>query len=220
MSSNKIGFLTALGLYVSVFAGILWVDLRVNLMGDKGESKAFSLRLENIAGENFGAQKQMERKNVAQKRKSLKKPLSREVQHHSSLRDSAQRVESWQSTEFANKTLRESSAESTVDSPIDSNKSSSIAQTTLGQNDTYFLAITRIINKFHAKAPVRNLYGVVCVAFSVNIDGEMEDLRVIKSSGNERLDNIALKTIRRASRNFPAPKKNYYIKTALVYKRS
>lgn len=45
-----------------------------------------------------------------------------------------------------------------------------------------------------------------------------EDFRVIKSSGSVKLDNIALQTIRRASRNFPTPKKNYYIKTALVYK--
>lgn len=206
MSNNKIGFLSALVLYVSVFAGIYLLDFDAILVGQNSESKAFSIRLENIGDFSAGAtQKQYHShsKQSAKARSEESKP-----------RESNPKISD--NSNASSSDLRKS----TADLPIDSSKSNSIAQNALGQNDPYFLAITRIINRFHAKASVRNLYGVVGVEFSVNTNGEIEDLRVIKSSGSVKLDNIALQTIRRASRNFPTPKKHYYIKTALVYKRS
>ena len=124
-----------------------------------------------------------------------------------------------ESIESPKQSTRESTAESS-DSSDSRGGVSSKAQESSGENDPYFLAITRIINKYHTHEPVRNLYGVVGVAFSVNVSGEVEHLRVVSSSGSERLDSIVLRTIRRSARKFPPPKRTYHIQTRLVYKRS
>lgn len=211
MSSNKIGFLTAFALYAPIILGLALLDLRVNLVGKNGESKAFSIRLDNIAGD-FGGESLVQKKV----QKVAKKPSPTP-----SLRgDSSPKQSIHESSADSKNESSESIAESS-DSNSDSRGGvSSKAQESSGENDSYFLAITRIINKYHAKEPIKNLYGVVGVAFSVNVNGEVEDLRVISSSGNERLDNVALRTIRRSARSFPPPKRTYHIKTRLVYKRS
>ncbi len=210
MSSNKIGFLTAFALYAPIILGFALLDLRVNFVGKNGESKAFSIRLDNIGGD-FGGE------SLAQKKvqKVAKKPR----QMPSSRGDSLPKQSIPESSADSKNESSESNAE-TSDSNSDSRGGvSSKAQQSSGENDSYFLAITRIINKYHAKEPIKNLYGVVGVAFSVNVNGEVEHLRVISSSGSERLDNVALRTIRRSARSFPPPKRTYHIKTRLVYKR-
>lgn len=202
MSSNKIGFLTALGLYAPIILCLALLDLKVNLVGEMGESKAFSIRLENIAGD-FGAQSQKAQKKV--------RNVPKDSHTTPSLRSD--------SIESPKQSTHESTAESSDSSDLRGGVSSK-AQESSGENDPYFLAITRIINKYHTREPVRNLYGVVGVAFSVNVSGEVEHLRVVSSSGSERLDNIALRTIRRSARSFPPPKRTYHIQTKLVYKRN
>lgn len=206
MSSNKIGFFSALGLYASIIIAIWLIDFKIKIIGEMGESKVFSIQLDNVAGESFGIG-QKEQKKVVQK--NDKKPTNQPLQ------ESTQELQQpTQTNDLPNNDLSNNNSSDL------SGGGASNAQIAMGENDPYFIAITRIINKFHAREPVRNMYGVVGVEFSINIDGELENLRVIISSGNARLDSIALKTIRRASRTFPTPKKNYYIKTTLVYKRS
>lgn len=217
MSSNKIGFLTALGLYAPIILCLAWIDLKINLVGKSGESKAFSIRLENIAGD-FGGDKNAPKK-VAKKqhiRNSNPSQESAESKPHES-----HPMPSLQGDliESPKQSTNESTAESSESSDSRGGVSSK-AQESSGENDPYFLAITRIINKYHTREPVRNLYGVVGVAFSVNVSGEVEHLRVVSSSGSERLDNIALRTIRRSARSFPPPKRTYHIQTRLVYKRN
>lgn len=212
MSSNKIGFLTAFALYAPIILGLALLDLRVNLVGKNGESKAFSIRLDNIAGD-FGGESLVQKKV----QKVAKKPRQMPSLRGDSVDSPKQSTH--ESSADSKSESGESSAESS-DSNSDSRGGvSSKAQESSGENDPYFLAITRIINKYHAKEPIKNLYGVVGVAFSVNVNGEVEHLRVISSSGSERLDNVALRTIRRSARNFPPPKRTYHIKTRLVYKR-
>lgn len=215
MSSNKIGFLTALGLYVPIILGLVWIDLKVNFVGEMGESKAFSIRLDNIAGD-FGGESLVQKKV----QKVAKKPHpAPSLQGDFAESPKQSTPESSADSKVDSKDSHESNAESS-DSNNDSRGGvASQAQQSSGENDPYFLAITRIINKYHAKEPIKNLYGVVGVAFSVNVSGEVEDLRVISSSGSERLDSTALRTIRRAARSFPPPKRTYYIKTRLVYKK-
>ena len=225
MSSNKIGFLTALGIYAPIILGLALLDLRVNLVGESGESKAFSIRLENIAGDFGGA------KN-APKKVPKKVPKKQQNRHSNILQNSekAKPLESNADTKSDLNDSRESNADSNDSNDSndlsDSSDSSdsrggvaSKAQEASGENDSYFLAITRIINKYHTREPIRNLYGIVGVAFSINVSGEVEHLRVISSSGNEKLDSVALRTIRRAARSFPPPKRTYHIQTKLVYKR-
>ena len=224
MSSNKIGFLTALGIYAPIILGLALLDLRVNLVGESGESKAFSIRLENIAGDFGGA------KNAPKKvaKKVPKKVLKKQQNRHSNISQKGEKSKPLESSVDSN-TDSQDSRESNADTndsnnPNDSSDSrggvASKAQEASGENDSYFLAITRIINKYHTREPIRNLYGIVGVAFSINVSGEVEHLRVISSSGNEKLDSVALRTIRRAARSFPPPKRTYHIQTKLVYKRS
>lgn len=213
MSSNKIGFLTALGLYAPIILCLALLDLKVNLVGESSESKAFSIRLENIAGD-FGAQSQKAQKKV----RNVPKDSHSTPSLRGESKDSPKQSNS-ESIADSNKDSRESTAESS-DTSDSRGGVSSKAQESSGENDPYFLAITRIINKYHTREPVRNLYGVVGVAFSVNVSGEVEHLRVISSSGSERLDSVALRTIRRAARSFPPPKRTYHIQTRLVYKRN
>ena len=223
MSSNKIGFLSASMLYVAIFVAIWQFDCKIRTIGESGESRFFSIRLENI--ENV--KKQRMQKNINhfnQNAKSRKNSpnISKNTQPQTPPARGGAYFDSPSLAEGDKGGGYESKSKSVADSPIDSSESnSSTAQSALGENDPYFLTITRIINRFHAKAPVQNIRHTfeVGVAFSVNTMGEIEHLRIIKSSGNEKLDNIALRTIRNASRNFPAPKKNYHIKTALIYKR-
>ncbi len=213
MSSNKIGFLTALGLYAPIILCLVWVDLKVNLVGKNGESKAFSIRLENIAGD-FGAQSQKAQKKVQNVPKDSHPTPSLQGDSIESPKQSKS-----ESIADSNKDSHESTAESNDSNNDSLGGVSSKAQESSGENDPYFLAITHIINKYHTREPVRNLYGVVGVAFSVNVSGEVEHLRVVSSSGSERLDSIALRTIRRSALSFPPPKRTYHIQTKLVYKR-
>lgn len=195
------------------------LDLKVNLVGEMGESKAFSIRLENIAGD-FGAQSQKVQKKVVKKQHNRNSNPSQESAESKS-RES-------RPTPLLQSESKDSPKQSTHESTTDSNDSNndsrggvaSKTQESSGENDPYFLAITRIINKYHTREPVRNLYGVVGVAFSVNVSGEVEHLRVVSSSGSERLDSVALRTIRHSARSFPPPKRTYHIQTRLVYKRS
>lgn len=215
MSSNKIGFLSASALYVAIFLAIWQSDFKIRTIGESGESWFFSIRLENIESFSAGAtQKKYHRHSERSAKARSEESKPRESNPKFSTDSNTD------SRESVAKSITDSH-ESTTDLPTDSHESNAITQSALGENDPYFLTITRIINRFHAKAPVQNIRHTfeVGVAFSVNTMGEIEHLRIIKSSGNEKLDNIAIRTIRRASRTFPAPKKNYYIQTALVYKR-
>lgn len=196
MSSNKIGFLCAFGIYATIILCFVLLNFKINLVGKSGESSAFSIRLENIAGD-LGVQM----------------PKPRKVKQTPKPKNIAMKPTRKSSTNSQN--LDESSTQSS-----DSRGGAvSRAQESSGESDPYFLAITRIINKYHAKEPIKNLYGIVGVAFSINTNGEMEHLRIISSSGSERLDSVALRTIRRAARNFPPPRHTYHIQTRLVYKR-
>ena len=222
MSSNKIGFLSASALYVAIFLAIWQFDCKIRTIGEMGESRFFSIRLENIES----VKKQRIQKNISHFNQNAK---SRKNSPTISKNTPPQTPPARGGAYFDSPSLAEgdkgggyeSKSKSVADSPTDSSESNAIAQSALGENDPYFLSITRIINRFHAKAPVQNIRHTfeVGVAFSVNTMGEIEHLRIIESSGNEKLDNIAIRTIRNASRNFPTPKKNYHLKTALVYKR-
>lgn len=198
-----------------IILGLALLDLKVNLVGEMGKSQAFSIRLDNIGGD-------FERESLAKKAqkkvaKVVKKPQNR---HFDRSEESKPRESSAESSADLKSETSEFTAESSTSNSDSRGGVASRAQQSSGENDSYFLAITRIINKYHTREPVRNLYGVVGVAFSVNVSGEVEDLRVISRSGSERLDSTALRTIRRASRSFPPPKRTYFIKTRLVYKRN
>lgn len=210
MSSNKIGFFTALGLYTPIVVAIIVFNQTPIIIGESGTSKAFSIRLENIAKST--------KETKDSPKPSQKRAIPKNAINTANPAKQSTKIASQISQDSQNKV--ESKADSSV-LKADSNVSSEAkAQSATGENDPYLIAIINIINKYHAREPLLNLYGAVGVAFSINLQGEIEHLTITSSSGNARLDNIALKTIRRAANAFPKPAKVYYVKTRLVYKRS
>lgn len=196
MSSNKIGFLSALVLYMPIVIAFMVSDFK--FVGNMGEEKSFSIRLENI--------------DNSSKKDSAKKATKKHIQKQTIKIDSTQNIDS----------SLESSAKINADSTQNSqNAESSHATSTLqnptGKSDLYLNEVMRIINSLHIRERITNLYGVAVVSFSINLKGEVENLIIAKSSGNARLDSVALRTIRRAV--FPRPPKVYHIKTSLVYKK-
>lgn len=232
MSSNKIGFFTALGLYVPIIMAIALLDLKINIIGEAGKSKAFSIRLENISDKDLqDSTKKPKKSQNPQTPQNLKNPQipqksqnpQNPPQNKPFLQDSALNAQESQSINIISSQNTATNAESSVESNAESStKNQSInskSQSTIGEYDLYLIEIIRIINQYHAKEPIKNLYGTVGIAFSINPQGAIENLIITKSSGNARLDSIALKTIRRASIAFPNPKQTYHIKTTLAYKR-
>lgn len=206
MSSNKIGFLSALVLYMPIVIAFMVSDFK--FVGNMGEEKSFSIRLENI--------------DNSSKKDSAKKATKKQTQKQTIKIDSTHLAESAKdSTQNIDSSL-ESSAKINADSTQNSqNAESSHATSTLqnptGKSDLYLNEVMRIINSLHIRERITNLYGVAVVSFSINLKGEVENLIIAKSSGNARLDSVALRTIRRAV--FPRPPKVYHIKTSLVYKK-
>lgn len=207
MSSNKIGFLSALVLYTPIVVAFMISDFR--LIGNMGEEKSFSIRLENIASN-------------ANKKDSAKKATKKHSTRRQTMKiDSTNLAESAKDSSQNIASSVESSAKITDSTQNSQNAESSHAtsspQIPTGKSDLYLNEVMRIINSLHTKERITNLYGVVSVSFSINLNGEVENLIITKSSKNARLDSVALRMIRRAV--FPRPPKVYHIKTSLVYKK-
>ena len=60
--------------------------------------------------------------------------------------------------------------------------------------------------------------GEVLLGFRLSLSGEVEDLKVLKSSGFEVLDQSALKAVKRASKHFPRPKHTVLVKLPVRFK--
>jgi protein TonB len=60
--------------------------------------------------------------------------------------------------------------------------------------------------------------GEVLLFFRLNPTGEVEELKVLKSSGFEVLDKSAVNAVKRASKHFPRPKQIVLIKLPIQFK--
>jgi len=60
--------------------------------------------------------------------------------------------------------------------------------------------------------------GIVEVSFLYKKDGTVRDVKVIKSSGYETLDEAAVELINRAAPDFPTLDRDYVIKIPVSYK--
>ncbi|QKG29902.1 energy transducer TonB [Campylobacter sp. RM16187] len=76
--------------------------------------------------------------------------------------------------------------------------------------------------KKHQKYPKRAVkmkhQGVVEISFLFKTNGSVDDIKIIKSSGYDSLDEAAIETIRRAFKDFPMLDKDYIIKIPMSYK--
>lgn len=86
--------------------------------------------------------------------------------------------------------------------------------------DERFSKIQRAIQKHHKypkRAQKMRHQGVVEVSFVFKKDGSVRDVKVIKSSGFETLDEAAVELINRAAPDFPTLDRDYVIKIPVKY---
>ena len=87
--------------------------------------------------------------------------------------------------------------------------------------DERFSKIQKAIQKHHKypkRAEKMRHQGVVEVSFLYKKDGTVRDVKVIKSSGFETLDEAAVELINRAAPDFPTLDRDYAIKIPVSYK--
>ena len=87
--------------------------------------------------------------------------------------------------------------------------------------DERFSKIQKAIQKHHKypkRAQKMRHQGVVEVSFLYKKDGSVRDVKVIKSSGYETLDEAAVELINRAAPDFPTLDRDYVIKIPVSYK--
>lgn len=107
-------------------------------------------------------------------------------------------------------------------------KASPVTTQTVGEfsfatsaGDERFAKMQSAIKK-HQKYPKRATkmrhQGVVEVSFFFKTNGTVSDVKVIKSSGFDSLDEAAMEAIKKASKEFPILEKDYLIKIPMAYK--
>ncbi|WP_445141973.1 energy transducer TonB [Campylobacter sp.] len=72
--------------------------------------------------------------------------------------------------------------------------------------------------KYPKKATKMRQQGVVEVSFFFKTNGTVTDVKVVKSSGFETLDEAAMEAIKKACKDFPILEKDYLIKIPMAYK--
>ncbi len=71
--------------------------------------------------------------------------------------------------------------------------------------------------KYPKMAQKLKMQGTVRVAFTLNVDGSVENIKVVESSGFEILDEDAMKLIEKTASSFPKPTKSVRISAPLGY---
>lgn len=88
-------------------------------------------------------------------------------------------------------------------------------------NNPFLIAVKKSIDQnlqYPRKARMMRTTGIVTVKFTILNNGNIKDIVVLKSSGHKILDYSALKTILKASHNFPKPKRDTTIQIPIQYK--
>ncbi|QCD52036.1 energy transducer TonB [Campylobacter sp. RM16192] len=112
---------------------------------------------------------------------------------------------------------------SVTSAPISNFSTSKIEEFNLANSagDERFSKMQAAIKK-HQKYPKRAVkmkhQGVVEISFLFKTNGSVDDIKIIKSSGYDSLDEAAIETIRRAFKDFPMLDKDYIIKIPMSYK--
>ncbi len=89
-----------------------------------------------------------------------------------------------------------------------------------GVENEFLQAIHRAVQKKHIYPPFaiqRGYEGKVFVKFLIDVSGAISRLEVIKTSRYSLLDKAALKTLKRACKDFPKPHEKVYIEIPIVY---
>ena len=88
------------------------------------------------------------------------------------------------------------------------------------QSDEDFSKVIAAVKKYKSypnNARRMKHQGVVEVRFLLKTDGNIDELKVTKSSGFESLDNGALENVKKASSEFPKPKEARYLRFPIAF---
>lgn len=89
-----------------------------------------------------------------------------------------------------------------------------------GVENEFLQAIYRAMLKRHVYPPLaiqRGYEGEVLVKFMIDVTGEISQLEIVKHSPYSLLDKAAIKTVKRACKDFPKPRENVYIEIPIAY---
>ena len=192
-NDNLLAFCIALAIYVGAFCYFL-LDNRSIITPNTPSEHTISIALSQIQS----ASKPSTHKDY--KQLELNKPIQKPKQETTKEQDSL--------THFT-----QNPQQQTTQSPEQIANSHS-------QNDEYALKIKNIILKEHKYPPnfsAMGLKGMVAVEFSITTSGNIINEHITQSSGLDTLDKHALKTLKKASRNFPKPQNERIIRTSLNY---
>lgn len=66
-------------------------------------------------------------------------------------------------------------------------------------------------------AQIRGIEGEVLVSFTINADGSVTDIKVVKSNTTDILNHAALEAIKSAAQLFPKPDETVHLKIPIAY---
>lgn len=90
-----------------------------------------------------------------------------------------------------------------------------------GENNEIYSQIQRAIDKNNKYPPMsekRGIEGAVIVSFVLYANGSVANIKIIQPSSHEPFNQAAIKTIKKAQKNFPALSLNTYIEIPIEYR--
>ncbi|MBH0286441.1 energy transducer TonB [Helicobacter pylori] len=72
-------------------------------------------------------------------------------------------------------------------------------------------------NRYPKMAQIRGIEGEVLVSFTINADGSVTDIKVVKSNTTDILNHAALEAIKSAAHLFPKPDETVHLKIPIAY---
>nr|5LW8_A Chain A, Protein TonB [Helicobacter pylori 26695] len=72
-------------------------------------------------------------------------------------------------------------------------------------------------NRYPKMAQIRGIEGEVLVSFTINADGSVTDIKVVKSNTTDILNHAALEAIKSAAHLFPKPEETVHLKIPIAY---
>ena len=229
---NRIGFFSSFLLHGAVIAWFL-IDLHKDPIGnDEMELKINLNVFEPVAASNFVEEQQEEIEEVKTEPEIVEKVVEKPVEkpkpvEKKRVEHKKQPPKPVNNLAQTSKTKNENIAQTSANSQSQANAAP--AATVIGKlnyetskGNPIFGKIWSLIGK-HKKYPQSaqrmRKHGNCLIAFLLHKNGVISNLKLVSSSGHEVLDESALETVRKASKEFPKDlDKDYQIEVPIAYK--
>lgn len=210
-------FVCALIVYGALFAWIFHKKDLLNIQVSTSSEDTLTIAFSTLQNENPQTKPP---KQPTPKPKKAQNPKSKQPQTKpESKKDSQKKQENFTPTPSIEKTQEKQETQEvqeeqtqekdTQEETSDSNTASlERVQNNTDIDDDFSLEVKRIILSYH-KYPSNlrsmGIKGDVWLEFNISANGGLESYKILKTSGTQILDSLALKTLIRASKKFPKP---------------